>query len=219
MVTMHPNTDYLVEYATGSLSIAICISVATHLQFCEECRIQVDAFHQVGGELLINAPAVPLSEGLLENVLGSLHSETVEQGAVEKTVAKDQVNENLPAYVQNILPEGDLKWRFLSPSVKTAPIGVGETQYELALHRLKAGGNAPTHDHRGDEITVVLLGSFSDEDGVYQPGDFMVRKPGDVHRPQAARHNECICLSVLAAPIKLAGLKRIMNPFLSFSPQ
>jgi putative transcriptional regulator len=216
---MHPNTDYLIEYASGSLSIAICISVTTHLQFCEECRVQVDAFHQIGGELLTNAPVVTLSEGLLESVLGSLRDETVEQGVVEKAVAKDRVNEYLPAYVQNLLPEGDLKWRFLSPSVRAASIGVGETRYELALHRLKAGGHAPTHDHRGDEITVVLLGSFSDEDGVYQPGDYIVRNPGDVHRPQAARHNECICLSVLAAPIKLVGLKRIMNPFLSFSPQ
>ena len=95
---------------------------------------------------------------------------------------------------------------------------MGEKDYEVALHRIDAGGKAPEHDHRGREITVVLTGSFSDEDGVYQPGDFLVREPGDTHRPFAARNEDCICLSVLEAPIKLTGIKRILNPFLSFTP-
>jgi len=43
----------------------------------------------------------------------------------------------------------------------------------MALHRIKAGGKAPEHDHKGTEITVVLTGSFSDEDDIYQPGDFI----------------------------------------------
>jgi putative transcriptional regulator len=140
------------------------------------------------------------------------------KAVVEDAVEKDRINAGLPAYVQKLLPGGDLHWRFLSPSVKVTPIPVGETQYEVALHRLKAGGNAPTHDHQGEEVTVVLVGNFSDEEGVYQPGDYILREPGDVHRPQATRHNECICLSVLSAPIKLVGLNKIMNPFLGFSP-
>jgi putative transcriptional regulator len=120
--------------------------------------------------------------------------------------------------VQRLLPSGKLDWRRLSPSLKVAPISVGEEQYELALHRIDAGGKAPAHDHLGKEITVVLTGSFSDEDGVYQPGDFLVREQGDTHRPFAARNQECICLSVLEAPINLTGIKRVLNPFLSFTP-
>ena len=95
---------------------------------------------------------------------------------------------------------------------------MGERRYELALHKIDAGGKVPDHDHRGQEITVVLKGSFSDEDGVYQPGDFLVREPGESHRPMAAQNDDCICLSVLEAPIKLKGLKSLLNPFLSFSP-
>ncbi len=216
MVSRHPDTDYLLDYATGSLSIAPCITVTTHLQFCDECRNRVDAFAQIGGELLDDSPAVALSDDLLEKVLDCLQGDVLQPAT--QAYAKDQVTPGLPAYVQNLLPEGDLKWRFLSPSVKVAAIGVGETRYELALHRLKAGGNAPTHDHQGIEITVVLVGSFSDEKGVYRPGDFIVRLPGDIHRPQATRDAECICLSVLAAPIRLTGIRQLLNPFLSFAP-
>ena len=97
-------------------------------------------------------------------------------------------------------------------------MSVGETDYELALHRIDAGGNAPVHDHKGTELTVVLKGSFSDEDGIYYEGDFLVRQPGDVHRPSATLDQACICLSVLSAPIKLTGLKRVLNPFMRFNP-
>jgi putative transcriptional regulator len=65
---------------------------------------------------------------------------------------------------------------------------------------------------------VVLKVSFSDEDGVYHPGDFIVREAGEIHRPCATLNDDCICLSVLEAPIKLTGIKRIFNPFLRFSP-
>ena len=76
------------------------------------------------------------------------------------------------------------------------------------------------HDHKGREITLVLYGSFSDADGVYEEGDFIVREPGDIHSPQATLDDECICLSVVEAPIRLVGpVMRGLNPFLSFKPE
>jgi len=132
-------------------------------------------------------------------------------------VCTDKVGSILPPYVRGLLP-ASLNWNNLSSSLKVAPISVGETRYELALHKISAGGKVPEHDHNGQEITVVLKGSFSDEDGVYQTGDFLTKNPGDSHRPMAAQNDDCICLSVSEGPIKLKGLKRVFNPFLSFSP-
>jgi len=220
MINRHPDPDLLVEYASGSLSIAPCISITTHLQYCKQCCDSVESLGEIGGELLITAEAVPVSDDLFDRIL-----ERVESVAEEVTPqasprhCSDMVSPQLPEYLQRLLPDGELDWRRLSPSLKVAPIRVGEQEFELALHRIDAGGKAPEHDHGGKEITVVLTGSFSDEDGVYQPGDFLVREPGNTHRPFAARNQECICLSVLAAPIKLTGMKRVLNPFLSFTPR
>jgi putative transcriptional regulator len=156
---------------------------------------------------------------LFDRIIEDLDSPVDQNLAKEPSrQSSNPISTQLPEFVQRLLPEGDLDWRSLFPSLKVAPISVGEDKYELALHRIDAGGKAPEHDHLGREITVVLTGSFSDEDGVYQPGDFLVRQPGDTHRPFAARNQECICLSVLEAPIKLTGIKRILNPFLSFTP-
>lgn len=219
MINRHPESDLLVEYAAGNLPIAPCISVTTHLQYCKQCSDSVESLGEIGGELLMSAEAVPVSEDLLDKImedLGSLGEEKSPSSVLGH--CSDAVTGELPEFVQRLLPSGKLSWRRLSPSLKAAPVSVGEEQYEVALHRIEAGGKAPEHDHLGKEITVVLTGSFSDERGVYQPGDFIVREQGDTHRPFAARNQECICLSVLEAPIKLTGIKRVLNPFLSFTP-
>ena len=219
MINRHPESDLLVEYVSGSLSVAPCISVTTHLQYCKQCSDSVESLGEIGGELLTTVEAVPVSDELFDRVIASLDSLVEEEPSDEpQRQCSDTISAELPEFVQRLLPDGELDWRRLSPSLKVAPISVGEEVYELALHRIDAGGKAPEHNHLGQEITVVLTGSFSDEDGVYQAGDFLVRQPGDTHRPFAARNQECICLSVLEAPIRLTGIKRILNPFLSFTP-
>lgn len=233
MIRMHPSPDLLVEYASGSLSRAPCISVTTHLQYCATCCHSVESLKEIGGDMLDAGESVPVSDDLLGKILNCIesiadedllaegsHKDLLAEGSstVPKQKVGDGIAADLPDYVRDLLPMRELNWRKLSSSLRVAPISVGEDKYELALHRINAGGKAPSHDHNGQEITVVLKGSFSDEDGVYQPGDFIVRHPGDEHRPFAARNEECICLSVLEAPIRLTGIKRVFNPFLSFSP-
>jgi putative transcriptional regulator len=67
---------------------------------------------------------------------------------------------------------------------------------------------------------VVLRGGFSDADGDYQAGDFVVRTAGEVHRPAAWPHSDCLTLSVLDGPIYFQGwLARLANPFLKLRPR
>lgn len=218
MINRHPEPDLLVEYAAGSLSRAMCISITAHLQYCEHCRNIVESLENIGGDFLEATDTEAVSEDLLDSILHCIETESHEHTPATRTPCEDEVAADLPDYVRGLLPEGVLDWRKLTSSLRVAPISVGEDACELSLHRINPGGKAPEHDHRGREITVVLKGSFSDEDGVYQPGDFIVREPGDTHRPFAAQNEECICLSVLEAPIRLTGLKSVLNPFLSFSP-
>ena len=64
-------------------------------------------------------------------------------------------------------------------------------------------------------MTLVLEGGFSDADGNYHEGDFLLRTPGEVHAPTALQSEDCICLAVLDAPLKFTDWKfRWMNPFL-----
>lgn len=217
MINRHPNAQLLLEYSSGALASAPSVAVTTHLQFCDQCGSAVKSLERIGGDYLDQTEATPVSDDLFSRVLQGIDAEVVPTVAATKTPI-DDISRSLPQYVQKLLPEGELGWRYLSQSLRVANVTVGDDTHELALHRIKAGGKAPEHAHGGDEITVVLTGTFSDEGGMYQPGDFIVREQGDVHRPIAAQNEDCICLSVLAAPIRLTGIKRLFNPFLNFSP-
>ena len=74
MISRHPEPDLLVEYASGSLSVAPCLSVTTHLQYCKQCSDSVESLGEIGGELLTSAETVPVSEDLLDRIMGDLDS-------------------------------------------------------------------------------------------------------------------------------------------------
>ena len=223
MIKHHPSTALLTEYTVGSLSVAPAVSITTHLKYCQQCRDSVGSLKQLGGALLCEAEPAQISNDLLSQTLDRLDADESEMALAEgaSEVQEFELSDELkgiPEYLNQLLPRNGLNWRKLSSSVTVAPISVGETRYELALHKICAGGQTPVHDHNGVEYTVVLKGSFSDEDGMYNEGDFLTREPGDIHRPFATQHEDCICLSVLEAPIRLKGLGRVLNPFMRFQP-
>ena len=223
MIKYHPSTALLTDYTVGSLSVAPAVSVTTHLKYCQQCRDSVGSLKQLGGALLCEAEPAQVSGDLLSQTLDLLDADECELGLAEgaSEVHDFELSDELkgiPEYLNQFLPRNGLNWQKLSSSVTVAPISVGETRYELALHKICAGGQTPVHDHNGVEYTVVLKGSFSDEDGMYNEGDFLTREPGDIHRPFATQHEDCICLSVLEAPIRLKGLGRVLNPFMRFQP-
>lgn len=219
MARFHPNAEFLTEYASGSLTPAQTVSVSAHLHFCTACRDHVHSLEEIGGLLLERSNIEAVADDTLERVMTCIESGTPPAGRQREPKAEVPGCEELPALVRRLVPEAGMKWQSLSPSLQIARLPIGERRFELALHRIKAGGKAPEHDHRGLEITVVLKGSFSDEDAVYQEGDFMVREPGQVHTPNATRQDECICLSACEGPIRMVGpFKRLLNPFLGFRP-
>lgn len=227
LVTKHPNSEMLMDYATGALSPALCLSVSAHLHYCDKCRDRNSELSAVGGDLLNATAPAELRADALDAVLSRLDDITLAEDSkvahkTETMIARELPADEakLPSFITNLLPEKGAKWKMLSPALRVSRIPVGEERYELALHKIKAGGKVPSHDHKGLEVTVVLQGSFSDGDGIYHEGDFLVRQPGEQHRPTASQNNPCICLSVLEAPIKLTGpVNRFMNPLFSVSPQ
>jgi putative transcriptional regulator len=108
-----------------------------------------------------------------------------------------------------------LDWDRVSSDLRVSRLRTGDRDNEFALYHIKAGGSIPRHTHRGTELTLVLEGSFSDEEGVYQEGDFLIRDAESVHTPTAARTGDCICIGVLDAPIRFTQWNyRPLNPFL-----
>ena len=214
----HPETSMLLEFSAGTLETAASICVSAHLHFCAHCRDSLLRLDQVGSRLMEDSQTEPVDEALFASVMERI--DRLEDGASESD-KYSQVGDYPPSV--NKLIEADDNpplWRRLSGSVDVASLKTGQKKFEVALHRICAGGKTPKHDHGGLEYTVVLKGSFSDERSVYSEGDFILRKPGDTHQPMGAQNGECICLSAQSAPIKLSSpLGFIMNNLLRINPR
>lgn len=60
----------------------------------------------------------------------------------------------------------------------------------------------------------MLHGSFGDEDGEYQAGDFLLRDASVKHSPRTKADTDCLCLTVLTEPMVFTqGVARIFNMF------
>ncbi len=82
------------------------------------------------------------------------------------------------------------------------------------LLRIKAGTALPQHTHEGHEFTLLLAGGFSDASGHYLRGDVAVADASVDHRPVADDGEDCLCLAVTDAPLRLTGpFGRYLNFF------
>ena len=140
------------------------------------------------------------------------------------TIDTDQVTSN--SVEQNALPKAirkltngnieKLSWRNLGKSFRYSTIKTSDNQRESSLLEIKAGGEIPKHHHGGDEITVVLKGSFSDHEDRYHTGDYIVRTRGETHTPVASQDEDCLCLATLDAPIVMNNwVYRLLTPILN----
>lgn len=216
MLRSHPEPQLLTDFAAGSLSFGASLCVSTHLAHCDSCRSTVCTLDEIGGTLLEELAPMPVGDSLFEQVMKQIDGPPAEQPA--PPASHPQV---LPPLTR-LLPDGfdAAPWRRLAPGMEIAPLTVGESRLDVSLIRIRPGGHIGRHTHRGEELTVVLQGSFSDRSGVHQPGDFLHCDEGDTHDPLAARHEPCICLVAMEAPIRFTGpVRRLLNPFLKVQPR
>jgi len=215
------------EFSAGILDTAQAIAISAHLHYCPRCRSKVEDMNTIGAALFSMAEQPTSAEAM--DIEGQTHK-TLSFDALMKTiehndkVSTEAANDTLtlpvqysgyPKVVQKMLAQQKLSWKRITSGLKAANLVSGQHKYGVYLQRIEAGCQVPEHDHRGDEITVVLRGSISDEDGVYHTGDFIFKAEGDVHSPRASNNEECLCLSIQQAPVKLTGVwGRFINPLL-----
>jgi putative transcriptional regulator len=213
MANFHPDIDLLTEYSAGTLPLAQSACVSIHVKQCDHCKRIASQLTDLGAALVESLDPVPVGDAQLNAVLARLDEETplqYEQQAAES-------GDSTPAILQRLMRGdfSDLTWKNIGSALRISYLNTGDPEHEFALYHIRAGGRIPEHTHRGGEMTLILEGGFSDADGSYHEGDFLFRRPGDVHAPTALQSEDCICLAVLDAPLKFTDWRfRWMNPFL-----
>lgn len=203
MITHHPSTELLVDYASGALSEGPALAVATHLALCESCRALAARLDAVGGSLIDGLMPTALGPGALESAVERLDCQ--EQPLKAVTSVDDDTRRLVPAPLRGYLgrPISALSWRSVGTSVYEARLTALAGSFRASLLRIKPGRVIPKHGHAAEEYTVVLAGGYTDAGARYTVGDFHFADETLQHSPVADPGTECLCFSVLSGPIRL----------------
>lgn len=218
MANYHPNDELLMSFSAGQLPNALGLMVACHLDNCPACREKVKTYESLGGDILAACEEVEVSSSLLDKTLAML--DTAEENIVAPALFKEAANEKLssiPKPLRRFITKDydDLEWTGMSKNIREFLLNIDDDQYTTKLFRIKAGHELPEHTHEGNEFTLVMSGSFSDRTCDYKEGDFILADQSTIHQPRASKDQDCICLAVMDAPLKMTGVfGRMLNPFL-----
>ncbi len=216
-VNYHPAAELLEAFAQGTLSTGLSVALSAHIELCASCREESRRLESTSALAWSQAPAQERNEDVTED-FSALIASIVKQPQLKElsseqfSVDKIHMLEHsvtLPRALAKVASEG-LVWKKLAGGINQAQVTLDdETQCEFIY--MKPGSQVPVHKHQGNEITLVLDGSFSDELGHYQAADFVVRNQAHLHRP--ASEEGCLCFAVLDGPLAFTkGLARLFNP-------
>ncbi|MFN0192818.1 MAG: ChrR family anti-sigma-E factor [Aestuariivirga sp.] len=213
-INHHLDDATILAYAAGTLDPAISIVVASHIAWCPECRAEVRRAERIGGELVDGLDGELVSQNCRERTFASLGTAALHRLPV-KTAHPGR--EELPYPLQRLLgPRGleALNWKKKVPGISIADIPVSGGKSVLKVMSLAPGIAMPVHGHRGEEITMILKGAYSDEMGRFAKGDVADLDEDVEHKPVVERGETCICLIAEEAPARFKSIfARLLQPY------
>ncbi|WP_340149181.1 ChrR family anti-sigma-E factor [uncultured Sneathiella sp.] len=216
----HIGDDTLMAYSNGTLAESLSVVVATHLAICPKCRRSLAMMEDMAGLLLMEAEPMELArtERELADVIPSRAEQESLLAVKEAEKTRVYADTGVPKPLADRMPTSldDIPWRTLVPGVSHFPLPWEPAPGEkgtLRLLKIAPGKTIPEHSHSGQEVTLILRGSYIDELGRFQAGDFADLDGTTNHQPVADTSEDCICLIATDAPLKFSGFfSRLLQP-------
>lgn len=204
----------LSEYAAGTLPLPVRRVVEAHLEMTPGNRRFVAALETfAGAELEAIEPVALADRDQRLAAIFALDEAPAEQATAGRRPAAAGV---LPAALGEVLPGGleGVKWRRLLPSLKECRLDERDGLV-TNLVWVRRGAAIPSHTHHGTEITLVLAGGFTDGGTHVGRGDIVVADESVDHRPVADAEEDCVCVTITDAPLRLTGpIGRLFAPLM-----
>jgi putative transcriptional regulator len=215
-ITHHLDDATIIAYAAGTLGEAHGLAVATHLAYCNTCRAAVRQAESFGGELMQAEAESAVTDSCRAATLASLDAMTL---APKRKIKPSTPVSEMPVVLANLLGNQafeNLKWKTKAPGIASFEIPLSSKgSTHLQLLRIGPGKKMPEHGHGGEELTVVLRGSYSDHTGRYRAGDVADLDEDMEHQPVIDSDVDCICLVATEAPTRFKSIwARLAQPFI-----
>lgn len=212
MIKYHPNDEILAQFVSGKLPAAINVAISIHIEMCECCQEKVSHLTKLAAEENLVEASVddPLSDfelnDLFEQIVQDERLDVISAQAPKRLSIADKQIELPSALNQLELSE----WSGFG-KVNRCRVKLDNENIRSSLLHIGAGGEIPAHTHKGQELTVLLDGSFKDELGEYQRGDFIWLSGEHEHQPVSEKG--CLCFAVVTDPLHFTeGFSRLLNP-------
>ena len=198
-------------YASGRLSPAYALLVETQAALRADIRQDVLHAEAIAGAMLEAEAGEPVAPNAFEKVLQAIDrlDETEDLAVAAAARASDSLSEllALPEPVREHALEAvrTSGWRRLTGGVSRLRLSHNPA-VRAHLYRIRPGATVPVHSHRGEELTLVLTGGFSDQGNRYGPGDLCRQTVRDTHKPVADEDEVCFALTVSEGGMTFKGL-------------
>ena len=226
-INHHLDEATLFSYVAGSLSQGMALVVASHISICEGCRERVFETEAIGGALLDAAASDNVSEELnqtaLEQALACLDEEEPTlpastlghaEIAANTSISRTEVPAPLSDYIGSSLD--DIQWKRFSPGFFYFDV-FSERQGICRLLKVAPGKSILPHGHHGNELTLLLRGSYADEVGRFTRGDIADLDDQIEHQPLVDGNEDCICLVATDSPLRFTTLLgKVLQPMTRF---
>tara|TARA_Y100001956_G_scaffold12620_1_gene11821 strand:- start:82 stop:753 length:672 start_codon:yes stop_codon:yes gene_type:complete len=217
-MSYHPDSQMLQAYVEGTLDAVTAFTVAIHLEACPQCNRQVAMIEQQCGQALFSldveneTSSDPLAEMFDDIVALEQNNEPFRLPQQPKLIVVNDKSFMLPRAISRFSSDiGD--WKSYGGKVFSAPVDISDS-CRVNLMYIAEDVQIPQHTHKGIESTLILHGGFSDEDGHYEAGDYLVKDASIKHSPFTQKGEDCLCLTVLTEPmIFTQGVARLFNRF------
>ena len=114
---------------------------------------------------------------------------------------------DMPTALKSAILEAETRkgWGFAGPGIRSLVLGMGGLA-KIEVLRIDAGTAVPWHTHKGQELTLCLVGEFSDAMATYGPGDYSLTDGTIRHQPVASKAGTVYALAVTDKGLKFEGL-------------
>jgi len=228
MIKFHPTQALLKQYVQGDLPASVAVIVASHVEMCSDCQssvalmseqvaseafeLETDSNDFVPSEEIMSADMLSDQQDDQDlDMLAEIMDLPVDEQVVmakcpaELDIAGEQIT--LPTAINSIAMA---EWKGIG-KISRARLNLDDDERRMSLLHIDKGGAVPAHTHKGFEITLLLQGSFSDEMGEYQRGDFIWLDGEHTHNPISEQG--CVCLTVSSDALHFTqGVSQLFNP-------
>jgi putative transcriptional regulator len=214
MITHHPKHELIQAFVAGDLPASLSIGVAAHVEMCNQCGELVQKMTQKLAsetfELINDNFDDKTSDDFFLEMMNDITQDNSQTQVIDFEPPSIILNEKIIT-LPRAFNQFPLKNWSKFGDISRSRLDLNEEPLRSSLLNIDPQGEVPMHTHKGFELTLILDGSFSDDMGTYEVGDFMWLDNQHTHSP--ATSEGCLCYTVSDNAQKFTqGLSKLLNP-------